>query len=201
MSFVKNKVTSTVVSLTSPTALGFMAVGILFAPVGAGMLLIGVGYGAYSAVSTFTTPLAKHLFLNEPLPSIYELDWEKFGDATTIAALSAMGVRQFHIQLPSSAPGFRWTPTDAPYWKALGKGGAWNKFIPQKTEPVVPGCFLANTTIMLANGTLVNIQDIKVGDEVMAYDINNNKPVNASVSATFIRNETKYRIINYEEIK
>jgi hypothetical protein len=74
-----------------------------------------------------------------------------------------------------------------------------NEKVNAPTTPV-PGCFLANTTIVLENGSLIDIQDIKEGDRVMAYDLENDMPVNASVTAFFVRNETKYRIIEYEVI-
>jgi hypothetical protein len=69
-----------------------------------------------------------------------------------------------------------------------------------KTTPAVAGCFLANTSITLADGSIVPIQNIKSGDEVLAYDIYNKNPVNATVTATFIRNETDYLIIKYEAV-
>ena len=64
-----------------------------------------------------------------------------------------------------------------------------------------PGCFLENTSIMLADGSYKNIQDILVGDEVMAFDTENNEPVTADVTATFIRDETKYLKIKYEAVE
>jgi hypothetical protein len=71
--------------------------------------------------------------------------------------------------------------------------------IKKPTTPVIPttGCFLENTSIMMEDGSLKDIQNIEVGDRVMAFDIENNQAVNSSVTAFFIRNETKYRIIEY----
>jgi len=63
-----------------------------------------------------------------------------------------------------------------------------------------PGCFLAGTQIMLANGTLANIEDIKVGDMIMAYDLANKSAVAAPVTTTFARNATEYLIIEYEPV-
>jgi len=59
------------------------------------------------------------------------------------------------------------------------------------------GCFLADTQITMADGTKKNIQDISVGDNVLAYDLENKKTVEADVTKTFIREATKYRIIEY----
>ncbi len=70
-----------------------------------------------------------------------------------------------------------------------------------KSNPAVPGCFLENTSILLAEGTYKNIEDILVGDIVMAYDINKSAPASAAVSTTFVRNETKYLIIEYKSIE
>lgn len=70
-----------------------------------------------------------------------------------------------------------------------------------KVETPVPGCFLNNTMIYLADGSLKNIADVKLNDSVLAYDLINNKAVKASVTYTFERNETKYRIVKYEEIE
>ena len=69
-----------------------------------------------------------------------------------------------------------------------------------KTSVDVPatGCFLNGTLVTLANGSLVNIVDLKVGQEVVAYDLENENAVNATITTTFIRNETKYRVIEYE---
>lgn len=64
-----------------------------------------------------------------------------------------------------------------------------------------PGCFLENTKIRMSDGTMKNIQDVEFGDSVLAYDLENNKPVIANITATFIRNETSYREITYEVIE
>jgi len=60
-----------------------------------------------------------------------------------------------------------------------------------------PGCFLENTSVMLENGSYVNIEDLKVGTSVVAWDLELNKSVVANVTATMVRDETKYRIIEY----
>lgn len=65
---------------------------------------------------------------------------------------------------------------------------------------VRPGCFLAGTQIMLANGSYSNIEDIREGDMVMAYDLGNSSAVAAPVTATFVRNATEYLTIEYEPI-
>ncbi|MBL7206729.1 MAG: hypothetical protein ISS36_03970 [Candidatus Aenigmarchaeota archaeon] len=65
-------------------------------------------------------------------------------------------------------------------------------------SPVMPGCFLAGTKVLMGDGSYESIENIKVGDNVIAYDIYNNKPVNDSVSNIFVRNETEYLIIEYE---
>jgi len=70
--------------------------------------------------------------------------------------------------------------------------------ISRTTEAVTSGCFLANTKILMQDGSYKNIQDILVGDKITAFDIYNNKPTNAEVTTTFIRNATEYLIIEYE---
>lgn len=66
---------------------------------------------------------------------------------------------------------------------------------------VSSGCFLADTKILMQDGSYKNIQDILVGDKVTAFDIYNKKPANAEATTTFTRNETRYRIIGYEVIQ
>lgn len=63
------------------------------------------------------------------------------------------------------------------------------------------GCFLEDTKILLEDGTYKNIQDIQEGDQVMAYDLETQEPVSAEVTTTFVRDETDYRIIEYEVIE
>jgi hypothetical protein len=67
-------------------------------------------------------------------------------------------------------------------------------------SPNAGGCFLNSTKILMADGSLKSIEDIFVGEKVVAYDLENEKPVNASVTQTFIRNENKFRRITYEQI-
>jgi len=63
------------------------------------------------------------------------------------------------------------------------------------------GCFLANTPIKMSDGTYKNIQDILAGENVVAFDIANNKAVNVSVTQTFSHDENKYLEIQYEVVK
>jgi len=60
------------------------------------------------------------------------------------------------------------------------------------------GCFLENTSVTLADGSLINIEDLKEGQNVIAYDLEKEEAVNATITKTFIRNETKFRIVEYE---
>jgi len=46
-------------------------------------------------------------------------------------------------------------------------------------------CFLAETQIEMGDGSLKNIEDIKVGDIVSSYDENNDIPVNGTVTEVF----------------
>lgn len=62
------------------------------------------------------------------------------------------------------------------------------------------GCFLAGTPIMLANGYYKNIENMKEGDSVKAFDLVNNRVVDAEVTKTFVRKANSYRIIEYETI-
>jgi hypothetical protein len=63
-----------------------------------------------------------------------------------------------------------------------------------------PGCFLENTKILMTDETYKNIQDIFIGDGVIAYDIFNNYPVKSEISHTFKRFDNQYYLIEYEVI-
>jgi hypothetical protein len=62
------------------------------------------------------------------------------------------------------------------------------------------GCFLAGTKIKMADGSEKNIEEIKEGEKVAAWDINVNKKVEADVTKTFKREADKYFIIDYENV-
>ena len=47
------------------------------------------------------------------------------------------------------------------------------------------GCFHKDTLITLANGELVPISELKKGDNILSYDIENNKEVIKKVKETF----------------
>ena len=69
----------------------------------------------------------------------------------------------------------------------------------QKTPEVQQtGCFLSGTRIMLGDGSYKNIEDIKDGDNVKAFDLVNNQVVDADITMTFVRKSNSYRIIEYE---
>lgn len=68
----------------------------------------------------------------------------------------------------------------------------------KEKAPAGGGCFLAGTKILMEDGSYKNIEDIKVGERVAAYDVENNLPGNATVTETFIRNATSYLKITYE---
>ena len=70
-----------------------------------------------------------------------------------------------------------------------------------KSAEPAPGCFLAGTPILMADGSYKNIQDVLIGDKVVGYDIFNNKPVDVDVTTTFVRPATSYRIIEYEVVE
>ncbi len=72
---------------------------------------------------------------------------------------------------------------------------------PAVKPAVKGGCFLEDTSIKMADGSYKDIEDIQIGEKVMAYDIENDQPVAADVTTTFVRNETSYRIIEYEIIE
>ena len=60
-----------------------------------------------------------------------------------------------------------------------------------------PTCFLAGTKIALADCTEKNIEDIKVGDEVKAFDTDKNEVIDSIVSNVFVHPNTDgYFIIN-----
>ncbi len=64
-----------------------------------------------------------------------------------------------------------------------------------------PGCFLAGTKVLMADWTYKNIEDVVVGEKVIAYDIEGEEPVEATVETTFVRDAEEYLIIKYEVIE
>ena len=70
----------------------------------------------------------------------------------------------------------------------------------QATEAAAatPGCFLSGTKIMLSDGSYKNIEDIRVGEKVVAFDLVNNHAVDSDITTTFTRKSNSYRIIEYE---
>jgi len=58
------------------------------------------------------------------------------------------------------------------------------------------GCFVAGTKIKMYDGIEKNIEDIKVGDKVLSYDIQNNKLVDGQVLSTSIKKVSTLIIIN-----
>jgi len=72
------------------------------------------------------------------------------------------------------------------------------KAVTDSPKPTTAGCFLENTSVNLANGSLMDIEDINVGDEIVAFDLENNVFVNSKITATMVRDETNYRVIEYE---
>ncbi|MFH1641923.1 MAG: Hint domain-containing protein [Nanoarchaeota archaeon] len=56
-------------------------------------------------------------------------------------------------------------------------------------------CFLPSTQITLSDG-YKEIQDVKVGDQVLSYDLDNKQNVKAEVVNVFSHKENKYMIIN-----
>jgi len=63
------------------------------------------------------------------------------------------------------------------------------------------GCFLAGTKILLGDGSYKNIEDVQVDDQVVAFNLEESRPVNSSVLNTFVRNASEYYIIQYEVIE
>jgi hypothetical protein len=64
--------------------------------------------------------------------------------------------------------------------------------------PIGGDCFLPGTPILLANGSYIDIENVKVGDEVMSYDLENNKKTTGKVVKNFERKMEEYLIIEYE---
>jgi len=60
------------------------------------------------------------------------------------------------------------------------------------------GCFMPGTKIKMADGTEKNIENIKEGEKVVAYDIEKNIAVEARVTKTFARESDGYLTIEYE---
>ena len=61
------------------------------------------------------------------------------------------------------------------------------------------GCFVAGTQILMGDGTNKNIEDIKILDEIMSYDIANNLPVKSSVQKLHKTSNKQTYIINYKD--
>jgi hypothetical protein len=57
-------------------------------------------------------------------------------------------------------------------------------------------CFLSGTPILLSDGSTKPIEEIKVGDEIMAFDEETSGLVKDKVSKTFAHKATEYLIIN-----
>lgn len=57
-------------------------------------------------------------------------------------------------------------------------------------------CFFPTTPIILEDETTKQIQNIKVGDKVLSYDLKNNKPVESEVLNVFSHIENEYLIVN-----
>ena len=69
------------------------------------------------------------------------------------------------------------------YVKAVNsKGGTYTSV---KSFTTASTCFLAGTKILMADGSYKNIEDVKVGDIVKAYDIQNGRLVDAKVSHVY----------------
>jgi len=60
----------------------------------------------------------------------------------------------------------------------------------------IPGCFLTGTPIQMADGSLKPIEEIKVGDEVIAFDEKTEKFKQDKVTELFQHKADKYLIVN-----
>ena len=60
-------------------------------------------------------------------------------------------------------------------------------------------CFVAGTQILMGDGTTKNIEDIKILDEIISYDIDNNLPVKSSVQKLHKTSSKQTYIINYKD--
>lgn len=61
-------------------------------------------------------------------------------------------------------------------------------------------CFLGGTLVSLADGSVKNIEDIKIGDKVLSFDEKTHKKVASKVTQTFAHKADDYLIVN-EKIK
>jgi len=57
-------------------------------------------------------------------------------------------------------------------------------------------CFLAGTQVLLADGSYKSIEDVKAGDSVMSYNMEEGRFIGASVVATTKHENDKYYIVN-----
>jgi hypothetical protein len=57
-------------------------------------------------------------------------------------------------------------------------------------------CFLSGTPILMADGSTKLIEDVKVGDMILAYDVDAGKTIEDKVKETFIHDADSYLIVN-----
>lgn len=62
------------------------------------------------------------------------------------------------------------------------------------------GCVLSGTMITLANGSLIPVQDLKVGDHVLSFDVYKDRYVNTKVTSINVTNVTSIVDINNGEL-
>jgi hypothetical protein len=124
------------------------------------------------------------------IPGSFKMVWDK-----------AKGWKQKFVR---SSPGTATTADAVPssngalVEQSAKTGAAAESTVQNANKAVTPGCFLENTKVLLANGEYKNIQDLKVGDEIVGFDTSHTKAVNTTITTTFIRNETKYLEVEYE---
>lgn len=59
------------------------------------------------------------------------------------------------------------------------------------------GCFLAGTEILMADGSVKNIEDVRIGDEIMSYDERTMELSPSTVSRTFVKDDVfDYLVLN-----
>lgn len=71
-----------------------------------------------------------------------------------------------------------------------------NVTITETTSSSGASCFVAGTPILMADGSSKPIEDIKIGDEVVSYDLRTGEKIIAEVGDTFKHFESEYLVIN-----
>lgn len=174
---------------------------------GAGVLVVISNYvnllqGSYGVAGVMQRINAGEMSWGEAVPLLAGSTLQIAGSlGSTYAQMKSLGVNQMgKANVKADDKGLH-PQTGNPQKGTSNQAAKASRTQPENPITKVEGCFLNETYVLMADGTTKNIADIKIGEEVVAFDLETNQAVNATITYTFAREETKYRIIIYEEIK